>query len=195
LRYNCEYAMGLESKDTVERAKLLMDELSVKEEQRKVVSSARQAAIETQKKGKGNDGVFCGAAIELKDGSIVQGKNSNLMHAASSLVLNAVKHLAGIPDNIHLLPPTILDSILKFKKEVLGKDTLSLNLEETLIALSISATTNPAAQLALTELKNLQGCEVHTTHMPTPGDDSGLRRLGVNLTSDPNFSSRNLFVT
>jgi uncharacterized protein (UPF0371 family) len=117
------------------------------------------------------------------------------MHAASSLVLNAVKHLAGIPDNIHLLPPTILDSILKFKKEVLGKDTLSLNLEETLIALSISATTNPAAQLALTELKNLQGCEVHTTHMPTPGDDSGLRRLGVNLTSDPNFSSRNLFVT
>jgi len=70
-----------------------------------------------------------------------------------------------------------------------------LDLVEALIALSISATTNPAAQLAMEKLTDLQGCEVHMTHIPTPGDEAGLRRLGVNLTSDPNFSTKDLFVT
>ncbi|MBU2251238.1 MAG: DUF1846 family protein, partial [Candidatus Omnitrophica bacterium] len=65
---------------------------------------------------------------------------------------------------------------------------------EALIALSISATTNPTAQLAMEKLRELSGCEVHTTHIPAPGDEAGLRRLGVNLTSDPNFSSKSLFV-
>jgi uncharacterized protein (UPF0371 family) len=76
----------------------------------------------------------------------------------------------------------------------MNEKALSLDLEETLIALSISATTNSAAQLALEQLKELQGCEVHMTHMPTPGDEAGLRRLGVNLTSDPNFATNNLFI-
>jgi uncharacterized protein (UPF0371 family) len=71
---------------------------------------------------------------------------------------------------------------------------VSLDLEETLIALAISSTTNPAAQLALEKLKELQRCEVHMTHIPTPGDEAGLRRLGVNLTSDPNFSTKDLFI-
>jgi uncharacterized protein (UPF0371 family) len=194
-RYSCEYAMGLENKETVQRARLLMSELNVNEGDRAVVEHARQAAIDAQKKKKGKEGVFCGAAIELKDGSIVTGKNSPLMHAASSLVLNAIKHLAGIPDNIPLLPPVIIDSIRKFKKDIFNRSTVSLNLEETLIALSISATTNPAAQMAMEALREIRGCEIHITHMPTPGDESGLRRLGVNLTSDPNFSSKNLFVT
>jgi uncharacterized protein (UPF0371 family) len=71
---------------------------------------------------------------------------------------------------------------------------LSLDLEETLIALSISATFNPAAQIAVDKLKELRGCEVHLTHMPTPGDEAGLRKLGVNLTSDPDFATKMLFV-
>jgi uncharacterized protein (UPF0371 family) len=78
---------------------------------------------------------------------------------------------------------------------VLNEKTLSLDLVETLIALSISATLNPAAKLAMEKLSELKGCEVHMTHMPTPGDEAGLRRLGVNLTSDPNFSTKDLFVT
>jgi len=118
------------------------------------------------------------------------------IHAASSLILNAIKKLADIPDKIHLLSPYVIDSITNLEKNILkSKKVVSLDLEETLIALSISATTSPAAQLALEKLVELQGCEVHTTHMPTPGDDAGLRRLGVNLTSDPNFSSSSLFVT
>ena len=79
--------------------------------------------------------------------------------------------------------------------KVLNEKTLSLDLVEVLIALSVSATTNPAAQLAMEKLIDLQGCEVHMTHIPTPGDEAGLRRLGVNLTSDPNFSTKDLFVT
>ncbi len=116
------------------------------------------------------------------------------MHAASSLILHAIKHLAGIPEKIKLLPPFITDSVGRLKMEILKEKSLSLDLEEALIALSISATTNSAAQLALEQLTELQGCEVHITHMPTPGDEAGLRRLGVNLTSDPNFSTNNLFI-
>jgi uncharacterized protein (UPF0371 family) len=108
-------------------------------------------------------------------------------------VINAIKHLSGLPKTLRLLPPTITESIANLKKNVLNKKTVSLDLEETLIALSISATVNPGAQLAMERLKDLAGCEVHLTHLPTPGDEGGLRRLGVNLTSDPNFPSRNLF--
>lgn len=195
-RYTCEYAMGVVDKDTVQKVELLMDDLNVAPEDRKVVSHARQAAIEAQKKGKGNEGIFCGAAIQLQDGTIITGKNSTQMHATSSLVLNAVKKLADIPDKIHLLSPVVITSITGLDRYLSrSRKSASLDLEETLIALSISATTNPTAQLALEKLNALQNCEVHLTHMPTPGDDAGLRRLGVNLTSDPNFSSNSLFVS
>jgi uncharacterized protein (UPF0371 family) len=125
----------------------------------------------------------------------VIGSNSSQLHAASSLILRAIKHLAGIPDKIMLLPPNIIESVRNLKTEVLNEKTLSLDLLEVLIALSISATINPAAQLAMEKLTNLRGCEVHMTHIPTPGDEAGLRRLGVNLTSDPNFSTKGLFIT
>ena len=193
-RYRCEYVMGFVDKDTVERVELLMEEMNIKPENRVVVEPARQAAIEARKKGKGSKGIFCGAAIKLNDSTIITGKNSVIMHAASSLVLNTVKKLAGIPDKIHLLSPTVIESIASLDKYILKQKTVSLDLEETLIALSISATTNPTAQLALERLKDLQGCEVHMTHIPTPGDEQGLRKLGVNLTSDPNFSSSRLFI-
>ena len=115
------------------------------------------------------------------------------MHAASALVLNAVKHLANIPDTLHLLPPSIMESLSHFKKDVLKGKMVSLDLEETLIALSISATMNPAAQMAVERLKDLSNCEVHMTHIPTIGDEAGLRKLGVNLTSDPDFATKRLF--
>ena len=193
-RYACEYAMGLTDKETVQRAELLMNELGASPDHRSTVPPARNAAVEAESHGKGNDGVYCGAAIELRDGAIVTGKNSPLMHSSSALVMNAIKHLAGLPDSIHLLPPEIIASLSHFKKDVLRGTMLSLDLEETLIALSISATMNPAAQAAVAKLKELRGCEVHLTHIPTPGDDAGLRKLGVNLTTDPNFVSKQLFV-
>jgi len=192
-RYACEYALGFVDRETVERLELLLEDLGIRAEGRAVVAPAREAARQAQQTGKGHDGIFCGAALELRDGTIITGKNSPLLHAASSVILNAAKRLAGIPDTIHLLPPSITESLRHLKKEVLEGREVSLNLNETLIALSISATANPAAQAAVDTLKMLRNCEAHLTHMPTPGDEAGLRKLGVNLTSDPDFSSKLLF--
>jgi uncharacterized protein (UPF0371 family) len=115
------------------------------------------------------------------------------MHASSSVILNAIKHLAELPDTVDLISPNITESIARFKSDILNKKTVSLDLEETMIALSISATTNSTANLAMEKLKELRGCEVHITTMPTPGDETGLQRLGVNLTCDPNFSTHSLY--
>jgi len=194
-RYRCEYAMGLTNKETVQRVKLLMEDFNLVPEYRRVVAPARKAAAHAQESNKGNEGIFCGAAIGLKEGTIVTGNNSTQLHAASSLILHAIKHLSGIPEKVKLLPPSIIESVRNLKTEVLNEKNLSLDLVETLIVLSTSAITNSAAQLAMERLKDLQGCEVHMTHIPTPGDEAGLRRLGVNLTSDPNFSTKDLFVT
>jgi len=194
-RYTCEYAVGVADKETVQRAELLMKELGAKPEDRRPVVAAREAAAEAEKTGMGSDGIFVGAAIELPDGTIVTGRNSSLMHAASALILNAVKRLANLPDSLHLLPPNIIDSLSHFKKDVLRGKILSLDLEETLIALNISATISPTALIAVEKLKELRGCEVHMTHIPTPGDEAGLRKLGVNLTSDPDFATKRLFVS
>ncbi len=193
-RYRCEYAMGFTDKDTVQRVELLMKDLNVKPDDRRVVAPANQAAQDAFLSDKGNKGIFCGAALELKDGTIVKGKNSPLLHASSSLMLNAIKQLAGIPHDVPLLTAKILESITNLKKEILQAKSLSLDLEETLISLGISAATNPTVQQAITMLKELKGCEVHLTHIPTPGDEMGLKRLGVNLTSEPNFSTKNLFI-
>ncbi|MBN1548616.1 MAG: DUF1846 domain-containing protein [Syntrophaceae bacterium] len=193
-RYRCEYAMGFADRETVQRAELFLKDFGLEPEDRKVVSPAHEAARDAQNRDKGNEGIFCGAAIELKDGTIVTGSNSSLMHAASSMILHAVKRLADIPEKIKLLPPYITDAIANLKTNILHEKTVSLDLEETLIALSLSAINNPAAQLAVEKLKDLKNCEVHITHIPTSGDEAGLRRLGVNLTSDPNFSTKDLFI-
>jgi len=193
-RYRCEYAMGVTDKETVQRVELLLKDLGIKPEDRIVVRPSWEAARKAQELNKGNEGIFCGAAMELRDGTIIMGNNSPLMHAASSVVLHAIKHLAGIPDKINLLPEAITNSVRNLKQDILNEKSVSLNLEETLIALSISAATNPAAQLAIEKLNELRNCEIHMTHMPTPGDEAGLRKLGVNLTSEPNFSTKNLFM-
>jgi uncharacterized protein (UPF0371 family) len=189
-RYACEYALGFVEKETVQRAELLMKEMGVKPEDRPVVVAARRAAEEARQAGKGNKGVFVGAAIELGDGVLVTGKNSPLMHAAPALVLNAVKTLAGIPDKIPLLSPSIIESVGSLKTSVFGAKTVSLDLSEVLTCLAINAASNPMAHLALERMGELRGAEVHITHIPTPGDDAGLRRFGINLTTDPVFASQ-----
>lgn len=193
-RYSCEYAMGMTDKGTVDRAELIMNDTGAKVEDRSVVIPARKAAEKALAEKKGNEGIYCGAAIQLPDGTVITGKNSTTMHAAACLILNTAKHLAGIPPEIDLLPKSIIESLGYFKRTVLEGKRLSLDLEETLIALSISGTSNPAAQSAVEKLKELRGCDVHITHIPTPGDEAGLRKLGLYLTSDPDFSSKSLFL-
>jgi uncharacterized protein (UPF0371 family) len=192
-RYSCEYAMGFTTEETVQRAELIMKELQLDPGIRRVVGPARKAASQAEALNKGHNGIYCGASLQLRDSTIVTGRNSPLMHATSALVLNAIKTLGEIPDRIHLLSPSIIESVARLKESVLGNKKISLDLDEALIALSISAATNPTAQLAMEKLRELAGCEVHLTHIPTPGDEAGLKRLGVNLTSDPRFSTRDLF--
>ncbi len=194
-RCACEYAMGFVDREILERSELIMKNIGATVEDRGVVLPAREAADKARKKGKGNEGIYCGAAIKLNDGTIITGGNSPFMHAASSLVINATKHLAGLPEDMHLLPKNLTESVQFLKREILNGKMISLDLEETLITLSISAISNPAAQMAVERLKSLRGCEVHMTHIPTTGDEAGLRKLGVNLTSDPDFSSKSLFIS
>ncbi len=189
----CDYRMGYVEKEVVEKAGLLMEDLEVKPEHRPVVEPARQAAKEAQKKGKGNQGIYCGAALGLSDGTIVTGKNTPLMHAASSAVLNAVKAVAGLPEDIHILSPNVIQSIGELKQDVFGSKAVSLDLEEILIALSMSATTNPTAQKAMESLTALRDRPMHITHIPTPGDEKALRKLRIHFTSDPEFATQNLY--
>ncbi len=190
-----EYALGLADKDSLVHAAGIMDKAGASIDNRKVVKPARKAAKDAEKCGKGNDGSYCGAALQLQDGTIITGKNSPLMHASSALILNAAKHISGLPDSMFLLPQSLIDSVKYLKRNILERKMVSLDLEETLIVLSVSALFNPAAQMALENMKHLRGCEVHLTHIPTPGDEAGWRKLKVNLTCDPEFSSKSLFIS
>ena len=192
-RHNLEFAIGSGTKEEFERAKAIMESSGVKPEDRPVVLPARQAAEECKEKGKGNKGYFCGAAVETKEGKIITGKNSPLMHAASSAIINAIKYLAAIDDAIHILKPEIMKDLSRLKKEILSLSSESLNLDEILVALSISAHTDNNAKKALSKLKELRNCELHSTHLPTPGDEAGLRKLGINFTTDAIPSSSLFF--
>jgi len=96
---------------------------------------------------------------------------------------------------MYLLPENIIDSVTHLKKDILDGKMVSLDVDETLIVLGISALSNPAAKMALENLKLLRNCEVHLTHIPTPGDEAGWRKLKVNLTCDPEYSSKSLFIS
>ncbi len=203
LRCACEFMMGMADQEAFTKADRIMKELGLDPSFRAVVPAAREAAAEAEAStraapehpdAKGVDDVFCGAALELPDGEIVTGKNSKLLHAATAAVLNGAKKLAGLPDTIHLLSPQVVESIAHFKKGILKGKSASLDVDEALIALSISATLNPTVQACMDQLPKLRNCQMHLTHIPTPGDEAGLRRLGVNLTSDPEYASRRLFV-
>ena len=194
-RYMTDFALGTTDRDSVARADALMQKLGLKPEDRIPVEAARLAAQNAKEAGKGKAGgeIVSGAAIQLKDGRIVTGRNSDEMHAAAAMMLNAVKALAGIPAQIPLIAPNVIQSIAHMKHDILKGGYTSLNLDEALIGLAISCTTNPTAQIATEKLNELRGCEVHMTHIVTPGDEAGLRRLGCRFTSDPYFASNALF--
>ena len=170
-----------------------MQKVGIKPTDRPTVPAARQAMEQAKIRRKGNRGVFCGAAIELPDGQIITGMNTALLHAESAVVLNALKTMAGIPAPIDLLPEGIIANILALKHDILHGRTPSLNVEEVLIALSISAASNPTCTHCLQKLKDLKGCEMHSTHTIGKGDENGLRKLRVNLTTDATPTSRGFY--
>ncbi len=186
-RYLREKIEGIEPQETLDRMEEIMKEVKVKPEDRNVVKEARKAAKEAEK-GKGFKDIYCGAAIELKNGKIITGKNSPLLHAESAAILNAIKELGKIDDKTDLISIDVIKTITNMKKDLLNKKTSCLNVDETLIALAMSSTMNPTAKKAMDKLKELEGCEMHITHLPTAGDEAGLIRLNMNVTTDAKLS-------
>ncbi len=192
-RYYREKIEGIETQTTLNQIEKIMKKVDVKPEDRDVVKPARNAAKEAEKKRKGFNNIYCGAAIKLKNEKIITGKNSPLLHAESAAILNAIKDLAKIPDNIDLISVDVIRTITNMKMGLLDKKTSCLNVDETLIALAMSSTTNPTAKTALNKLKELENCEMHITHLPTPGDEAGLTRLKMNITTDARLSMLSYF--
>jgi len=193
-KYHCEYITGLTDRKTISRIESILKKLNLKPEDRPVVKPAREKATKASKKRKNNHQIVAAATLELKEGLIVTGKSSSLMSAASSTILNSIKVLAKIPDRIHLLSPKSIKSINRLKKDYFYLKDNGLNLEETLIALSMSVDNNPSAKKALRKLKELNDSEMHLTHLPQIHDEAALRRLEINFTSDPKFPTKGLFV-
>lgn len=193
----CDYKKGIADEETVQRIKLLMDELDLTENNRLVVTPARQKSKILSDKAKCDDGqcdeTVSVTAIELPDGKILTGKSTSLMSAPAAAILNAIKHLANLPDAMHLLSPLVLKPILDLKREILAQAEPSLNLEEVIFALSICGATNPAAHYSIEKLSILRDCQVHSTTLLQPSDEKMFRKLGIQYTCDPNFPSTQLF--
>ncbi|MDO4568159.1 MAG: DUF1846 domain-containing protein [Clostridia bacterium] len=180
----CTVRQGLCDQSVVNKLKLLMNRIGVFADERPVIASANAKAEAT-----GNPA----AALELPDGRIVTGKTSELLGASSALLLNALKVLGGINDDIHLLSPVIIEPIRKLKTANLGNHNPRLHTDEILIALSICAATNPTAQLALDQLSKLKGCEAHSSVIVSSVDSNVFRKLGVNLTCEPRYQTKKLY--
>ncbi|MGL5151670.1 MAG: DUF1846 domain-containing protein [Clostridium sp.] len=189
---SCEYKKGYVDKDTFDRSKLIMEELNLKAIDRKVVLPAREYTAKLKEKAEKNEACPV-VALELWDGTVITGKTSEIMEGTAAVILNAIKHLANVGDSLHLLSPVVLEPIKNLKEKTLGNKNSSLNSEEILMALSICAATNPTAQLALDQLAKLKGCQAHSTTIISSNDEQTFRKLGVDITCDPEWPSANLF--
>lgn len=188
----CEYKKGYLDKETLDRVKLIMEELKLKDTDRRVVRPAREHSAKLREKSLKNE--ICPAvAIELEDGTIFTGRSSSVMDATAAVILNAIKHCANIADDIHLISPVILEPIINLKSKTLSSKNTPLDCEEILIALSICAVTNPTAQVALDKLIMLKGCQAHSTTILSRNDEQTFRKLGIDVTSDAEYPTSNLY--
>lgn len=189
---SCEYKKGYVDNDTFQRIKLIMEELNLKQQDRRVVTPAREHSAKLKQLSNKNEA--CPAvALELYDGTILTGKSSNVMNATAAVVLNAIKYFANISDEIHLISPVILEPIINLKLKTLGSKSTALDCEEILIALSICAATNPTAQVALEKLVMLKGCQAHSTTILSRGDEQTFRKLGIDITCDAEYPTESLY--
>ncbi len=180
----CSYTKGEGDLETCQRIELLMRTLGLGPQDRPVVAPANEKARRCSGSA---------LAIQLEDGKIITGKSSELMNDTAAAILNSIKYLSSISDEILLISPIVLEPIIRLKKEVLGSRYPVLNAEEVLQALSISAATNPTADLAMEKLMLLRGCEAHASDMITQADHSTFFKLGINVTCEPQFPTKSLY--
>ena len=180
----CAHRQGMADKAEVYRLELLMKQLGISEADRPVVRAANQRAEST-----GAPAV----AIQLHDGRIVTGKTTSLLGASAAMLLNALKELGGIHDDIHLISPIVIEPIQDLKVNHMGNHNPRLHTDEILIALSICAATNPTAALAMEQLPKLRGCEAHSSVILSRVDDNVFQKLGVNITCEPQYQTKKLY--
>jgi len=180
----CDQRMGLAEEGSAYRLELLMNQAGISAADRPVIQAANGRAAETG---------MPAAAIELPDGTLITGKTSSLLGASSAALLNALKYLGGIGHNIHLISPIIIEPIQHLKVDHLGNRNPRLHTDETLIALSISAATSPTAKLAMEQLGKLRGCEAHSSVILSQIDRNIFKKLGINLTSEPQYQTKKLY--
>lgn len=188
----CDYKKGKINEDAVKRSKLLMDEMELKIEDRKVVRPAREYAERKRNEDPKYENVVV-MALELPGGRIVTGRSSRRMVAAAAAILNSIKVLSGLADEIHLLSPHVLTGIQELKVNILRQERSSLNAEEILSALTVSAANNPSAEVAASKLKELSGCRAHCSAILSDRDEQTLKSLGVDTTCDPEYVTTNLY--
>lgn len=180
----CRKRNGDADSEEVYKAELIMNQVGIDTSFRKVVKYALDKAELTNEPA---------MAIELPDGTVITGKTSKLMGASASALLNALKRLGGIDDDYLLLPLAVIEPIQKLKIENLGNHNPRLHADEILIALAISATTNPMAALAMEQLPKLKGCQAHVSVIISSVDKNVYRKLGLNLTCEPAYATKKLY--
>lgn len=180
----CALRQGMATQEQVYKIELLMKQAGISAEDRPVVAAALQEAEKTGQPA---------AAISLPDGMIVTGKTSALLGASSSMLLNVLKVLGGIDDEIHMISPEVIGPVQELKINHLGNRNPRLHTDEVLLALSICAVTDPNAKRAMCQLHRLKGCEVHSTVILSQVDENVFRKLGVNLTCEPQYQTRKLY--
>ncbi len=180
----CDLRKGDGSQQIVDKLQLLMDQANISPDDRPVIAAAKQKAALTGGPS---------AAIELSDGTIVTGKTSTLLGACSAMLLNALKILGGIDDSENLISREIIEPIQHLKTEHLGNHNPRLHTDEILVALTICATTDEKAEIAMQQLEKLKGCEVHSSVILSEVDARTFKKLGVNVTCEPQYQTSKLF--
>lgn len=180
----CAVRKGVAGNDQVENIKGIMNKAGVSISDRPVVAAANVRAEETGGPA---------AAMELKDGSIITGKTSPLLGASSAMILNSLKHLAGIEDKVNLISPEFIEPIMKLKVNYLGDHSPLLHIDEILIVLSMAAVTDENAKKAIDKLPELRGAEVHSSVILSQVDESAFKKLGMNLTCEPKYQNKKLY--
>ena len=173
------------NRNAVQKIELLMQHAGISKDYRKVIAAAKAKSAET--------GVPA-AAIELPDGRIITGKSTDLLESVSAMLLNALKAITGIPDEIHLLAPEVIEPVRELKCQYLSRTYKKLNVNEILIALSISAHTSATAAHVLKHLPMLAGCDIHSTVMLSSADVEVLKKLGLNVTCEPKYQIKEIFI-
>ena len=180
----CMVRQGLAGKQELNKLELLMRTLGVDVNIRRTVPAALAVAEATGEPA---------TAIELPDGQIVTGKTSSLLGASAAALLNALKVMAGIPDELKLISPSVIQPIQHLKVDHMGNRNPRLHTDEVLIALAISAATDENASIAMDQLSELKDCDAHSTVILSQVDDGMFKKLGVNITCEPDYQDRNLY--